>query len=725
MRFNVVYGARLLALGFALLPAAALRAVDSLPVHDNLVQDAVRALDSFDAWLGGGNEASGWRSYLQTAELRSALNDNHRLVPSRDRQAVFTAVQRLTAINPAVDQPQFTRLRHALEDVLDQRFAPGADELPDLVRSPAAGFRFYSPAEIMDAQTQLRQSAERLNAYLARLGPNGQNWKSYLLWSDLEQQLSAGAEFDPARLELVVRRFRSADDARTMAAFYDVEQTLAQYLHRGLMPDSAATVAEAEATRQGLATALQGYFREPTDEGLTEISRGVHWFAQRDQRPDIVWAVRRRLAQPNLQLQVSARFLDAGLTQAIDQPTAVRDRILGTSISGSARTRGRIRLHLAPDPDRALLELVFGGALNSKTVGRNGPVQVYSRGTTIVHSRKRLVFDAHGLRALPTEAQATTKSSTTGLSTNVPRLLDPLVRKIAVKQLRQKKGQADRIAARHAKEQFVEQFDTEAGRQFEPINRQFVEQVRRPLLAAGDFPDVLRFRSTTDYLHLTALQANAGQLAAHAPPAAISVAPDLALRLHESTVNNVAASRLSGRTLENEEVQAELTELLGKLPAELEDDDDEPWSITFADTRPVHVKIANNTFSITVRGAAFTSGDGRYGAMDIATDYQIEQQGTRLIARRPDELRIFPPDFASGSGQRLGVRQQVLRRLLQKRFGKLLQQEMRLESPLNLPDQWSDAGPLTLTQFSSGAGWLILAWTKGASPASLTLAAGR
>jgi hypothetical protein len=181
-------------------------------------------------------------------------------------------------------------------------------------------------------------------------------------------------------------------------------------------------------------------------------------------------------------------------------------------------------------------------------------------------------------------------------------------------------------------------------------------------------------------------------------------------------VNNVASSRLAGRTLQNEEVEAELTRLLGSLPAELENDDDEPWSITFADERPVQVSFGGSAFSIRVRGAAFTSGDGRYGAMDIATDYQIEQRGARLIARRSNELQILPPDFVSGSGQRLGVRQQVLRRLLQKRFGKLLQPEMRLESPLNLPDQWSDAGPLTLTQFSSSDGWLILAWTKGVPP---------
>src|SRR5262249_11201220 len=151
--------------------------------------------------------------------------------------------------------------------------------------------------------------------------------------------------------------------------------------------------------------------------------------------------------------------------------------------------------------------------------------------------------------------------------------------------------------------------------------------------------------TTTDYLHVTALQANAGQLGAQAPPAAITGAPDVALRLHQSAGNNAATSRLAGRTLENEEGAARLTGLVGKPPTELESDDDEPWSVTFADTRPVHVTFANNTLSILIRGAAFTSGDGRYGAMDIATDYQIEQQGAQLIARRPDELRIFPPDF--------------------------------------------------------------------------------
>ena len=68
-------------------------------------------------------------------------------------------------------------------------------------------------------------------------------------------------------------------------------------------------------------------------------------------------------------------------------------------------------------------------------------------------------------------------------------------------------------------------------------------------------------------------------------------------------------------------------------------------------------------------------------------------------------------DVVSGSGQRLSLREQLIRDLLQRRFEKILPKEI-VPKPLELPEPWDAAGELVLTQWETRQGWMVLAWKR-------------
>jgi len=125
--------------------------------------------------------------------------------------------------------------------------------------------------------------------------------------------------------------------------------------------------------------------------------------------------------------------------------------------------------------------------------------------------------------------------------------------------------------------------------------------------------------------------------------------PELAVRMHESLVNNLAQGLLAGETVGQKWIEETALDLLGKVPPGLKDDPDkEPWTMTLADQRPVTFIVADGGFKLTVRGKSYTSGDRKFDAMDFTIKYRLERDGKALKAVREGSIEIFPPGFVQG-----------------------------------------------------------------------------
>ena len=69
------------------------------------------------------------------------------------------------------------------------------------------------------------------------------------------------------------------------------------------------------------------------------------------------------------------------------------------------------------------------------------------------------------------------------------------------------------------------------------------------------YPSLLKYTSSDDYLFIRAKQADRYQLAAPTRPLTMWGNPDVGVRVHESLVNNYAASLLAGETLTRDETE--------------------------------------------------------------------------------------------------------------------------------------------------------------------------
>jgi len=187
----------------------------------------------------------------------------------------------------------------------------------------------------------------------------------------------------------------------------------------------------------------------------------------------------------------------------------------------------------------------------------------------------------------------------------------------------------------------------------------------------------------------------------------------LAARIHQSFFNNLAEQELAGRTLTKERLEAELEKAGRTMPDSLESEQDQPpWSITFAKRRPVELKVGDGTVRLTVRGSGYTSGDREFDAMDVWATYRIESEAGRYRLVRDGDVQIYPPDFVPGGGKKLSVQQTSLRGILQKRFNKVFDEVVEIE-PLQLPGQLERAGPLPLQQLVARKdGWIAAGWRK-------------
>jgi hypothetical protein len=96
--------------------------------------------------------------------------------------------------------------------------------------------------------------------------------------------------------------------------------------------------------------------------------------------------------------------------------------------------------------------------------------------------------------------------------------------------------------------------------------------------------------------------------------------------------------------------------------------------------------------------------------MDVSVAYKFEPQGDTVKAVRQGPVEALPPGFVKGKA--LSGRQQAMRSILQKRFGKIFKQEIVFE-PLALTSDVEKAGPLEVIYAQAERGWLHLAWRQG------------
>jgi hypothetical protein len=697
MRTQIRLALQALAVAAACLGPADARA-------DEPVGGADKAFSQVQSWLGTGQNATAWGQYLDFTALEAQLAKGNQADPA----IVEQLRKKLESGAPGLDLPPFAALREAVARWANELKVANTQDLSQAAIDSEGDFRPLSDQDLASSHAAAKTAAERLDTYLRASGRNGAAWKSFLGLDKLLAQLNAQSP-DVGTLNTAREPFSADKPGLEMPVFANVRTALDRYI-ADLTGRNEDLKAQYSTQLKGLSDELKQFASGYSSETASSLGERLAWLENARQSDVLIRAIRSRYSNPNLHGRASKRLIAAGIEQHVDEITPVRDMILGTDIRGTGHTVGNLSLALVPNSRKAEFETVLKGRVSSRTVGYNGPAVIQSAGTTDLHGTKNIFFDANGLASYPAKGTATTRTQILGISAG-----GSMAQKIATKRVYEMKPDAERIAGQHAAARLRHRVDAQAATQLGKAHWNYLRKVRNPLVRLRAFPQQLNLSTVPDALFAVALAASPSQLGAPDNPPSVNVENDLAVQVHESMINNMVDSLFRGVTLTEAEAQQQAKDILGKVPEQLQSDDArDPWSLTFAKTRPVTVRFADNTIQITVRGQRYTSGDREFQAMNVTAEYKIESDGTTFKITRKPELQIEPPNFTKG--RTLSGRQIALKTLLEKRFGKLFEMEIKTQG-LALPGQWRKAGLLRAKQIQSTNGWLVAAWVETGEPA--------
>jgi hypothetical protein len=198
---------------------------------------------------------------------------------------------------------------------------------------------------------------------------------------------------------------------------------------------------------------------------------------------------------------------------------------------------------------------------------------------------------------------------------------------------------------------------------------------------------------------------------------------DLAVRVHESYIRNMAEAILGGYRLTDEELERLYKENGREVPEELRvTETSTRWGFTFDERSPVEILLRDNQLSITVTAKKFVSGEGRNRttvdrSMRISATYTFERaNGVAEFVRKEDEFPVAEYVPQAGRAVSQSVRELAAKRLMSRKFNAMLKK--RLPADFALPGRWAAGGQLVAKDCVPAGEWLSMVWNMAPLPAA-------
>jgi hypothetical protein len=167
-----------------------------------------------------------------------------------------------------------------------------------------------------------------------------------------------------------------------------------------------------------------------------------------------------RPPRPLIVLRISKDALVSTLEQEIDETTAVDETLLGTRVTGTARTNGQPQVDLLDDPDRVSLLVTLRGTTASRTKGQTEPPVIHSRSETTFIATKRVVFvPGKGFFTEPAKVTAQTRTFTERVETARGGIVGRIVARVAENEVESYREQINDLARQKAERRIAHEFD--------------------------------------------------------------------------------------------------------------------------------------------------------------------------------------------------------------------------------------------------------------------------
>jgi len=700
-RLNALFAAALLSIAVGCWPQAA-------QADPAAGASAVRqALTAQDDWLGVGGKRERWHKFLRN----DVLTEQVELAADADPAKLAQVLKQYNAQANGLELAPFVRVRQAISDWRRQ-LAPVPNELAELALAARDDLQADHAGDVISAgietsRRRLATAAVRLEQALVPGSQQGEAWKEYLRWQGVQPQLSPGARLDRRSLRTTLDQLSTGAEGLERPEFRTAAGAIQQLDDWARLARSRNPVGVYRKRQTDLAEFLT---RDPQalDSFVGhKIEEQYDFLVGLGQSPQFIAALKRELVQPNIYGATSQQFLNQIAQRPVAEVRPIRDSILGTRITGSGDTRGTITLRLAPSVGSARLNFLLSGAIASSTRGVNGPVVICSAGDTCFQGTKTVELTDDSFRILPAGVRASTQSRTRSIRKTGGRLGKRLVESIARKKVAESRGQANAIASRKAETQISEEFNEQVVEEVRLARQQYDNRLRKPLRRRGAGLQNVVLSTTESQLQLVALEANSRQLGA---PGAPPTAPggDVALRLHQSALNNLAEAFLGGATIQRRaadkptEIDAVLPKRLRESIANQASGDEpqqafRPWKIVLRRKRPLTFLFNAGQATAIIHTALIEVDKGddekaTFKDWDLHVTYQPVRQAGQWYAELKGGIQAFPTEFdRTKPGARMKSGPRAIRQNLATQFTK------RAEEDPNFPRRVK-LGPLDLAR---------------------------
>lgn len=467
-----------------------------------------------------------------------------------------------------------------------------------------ASFTTCAAAAPSVGPTPVAAALDRLEVWLGG-GPYAAGWRDYLHLDALRNELQRRDAPDLDVLESTLNRLAIQHQGLELRPFVELRAALEGWLAHATLPDGAhlkavtdslerrmwshrpthkhpglmllvAEQKEADAVQKAhqdirnqlttLRVLLVAYAHDRSPWLADEIGATLDGLAATGKAGPLVAAVRDYYGHPNVWIDVSERALASGVEGSLERTIVVEDSILGTTVRGHGRTKATKKVRFSPHAERAILTLEVSGTIDTTTVGHNGPARIHGRARTAFRAQKNFWLDETGIKGWPTVCTAETTTLSSDVHAASRGLRGRIVKRVAQRQVEEKKSEADRIAARHAEDQIRALVDREASDLVSQLDRCTVA----PLLAfAKGSAGAIRFRFCSD-AGLLRIGVVMGPLGAPPGEPKLPLATGVALRWHETMTDRMMQYRWAKMLLASVQPENPFTAGLGSiLPASL------------------------------------------------------------------------------------------------------------------------------------------------------------
>ena len=579
----------------------------------------------------------------------------------------------------------------------------------DAIADDPGVWQLPSQGEREATRVELAETIDDLNRWLGN-SANGDAWREYLLWDALIRSNGVESNTD------FIMQLDSIGDLRSIynrltddlpGLEHPRFQGLREGIRNRVIQLNAITTRRGERESIARRVRLDELLKESywTAEAQGEYLQHLRWLDDRGQEIPAAWIPPSR---PNLEFRIRAEAVGEVSSMSVTEPTSINECIVGTRVLGNGVTRGNAWIQLAPNRggDEARLLAHFNGRLTSDTVGYNGPVRVYSDGFTTLRGEAELRVSDQGLRLVSTRVNASASSQTKGISTKFSGVLDRVIKRVAKKQIAQKKGQADRESTRKAQVSFRDEFEQDLREQVQQGDDLFQRYLRLPLLRRDLMPTDWTWDSSTDALTTSLHFTGRRDLCASVPVPFSTSNQHIQVLCHQSFLENACEGYLAGRFVDLDSLAD---------PDEVDAPIDSEIAIRLSDEQPLRCEFDHDELKLRLQCGQIVVDGTEYSSATIFLHYRVVVGEKGLLLQQVAKP-VLEPAPRYGSKPSLGVRGSALRSVVEP----ILQQDLPAELELSL-DQLGDEIPeelkgLRICGLSTRNGWLQLTLNVLASP---------